>query len=101
STCSSRIDGGTTVLHKEFETPVASFVGKSAALVYGMGFAKNSTILLALITKGRLHNTPSHLEDVLRKAIAEGQPQIHRPWEKIIVGIYIIVDEISFAPALK
>lgn len=117
STCSSRVDGGTTILHKELETLIASFVGKPAAMVYGMGFATNSTTIPALIGKGGLiisdslnhssivagarasgskvavfqHNTPSHLEDVLRKAIAEGQPRTHRPWKKIIVvveGIY-------------
>lgn len=129
STCSSRVDGGTTVLHNELETLIASFVGKPAALVYGMGFATNSTTLPALIGKGGLiisdslnhssivagarasgskvavfqHNSPSHLEDVLRNAIAEGQPRTHRPWKKIIVvveGIYSMEGELCKLPEI-
>ncbi|GLJ15959.1 hypothetical protein SUGI_0263890 [Cryptomeria japonica] len=129
STCSSRVDGGTTVLHNELETLIASFVGKPAAMVYGMGFATNSTSIPALIGKGGLiisdslnhssivagarasgskvavfqHNTPSHLEDVLRTAIAEGQPRTHRPWKKIIVvveGIYSMEGELCKLPEI-
>lgn len=40
---------------------------------------------------------PSHLEQVLREAIAEGQPRTHRPWKKIIVvveGIYSMEGEL-------
>ncbi|XVF59957.1 hypothetical protein PTKIN_Ptkin08bG0003700 [Pterospermum kingtungense] len=117
STCSSRVDGGTTVLHNELEESVARFVGKPAAIVFGMGYVTNSAVLPALIGKGGLiisdslnhnsivngargtgatirvfqYNTPSHLEEVLREHIAEGQPRTHRPWKKIIViveGIY-------------
>eukprot|EP00250_Pteridium_aquilinum_P004103 c14339_g1_i1 orf=205-1662(+) len=123
STCSSRVDGGNTVLHEELENLIASFVGKPAAMVYGMGFATNSTTLPSLIGKGGLiisdalnhssivagargsgakvavfrHNTPEHLEEVLREAIAEGQPRTHRPWKKIIVvieGIYSMEGEL-------
>ena len=43
------ICAGTTSLHKELETLVARYVGKPAAMVYGMGFATNSTTLPALI----------------------------------------------------
>ncbi|KAH7440711.1 hypothetical protein KP509_03G007200 [Ceratopteris richardii] len=92
-------------------------------MVYGMGFATNSTTLPSLIGKGGLiisdalnhssivagvrasgakvavfrHNTPEHLEEVLREAIAEGQPRTHRPWKKIIVvveGIYSMEGEL-------
>lgn len=123
STCSSRVDGGNTVLHEELENLIARFVGKPAAMVYGMGFATNSTTLPSLIGKGGLiisdalnhssivagarasgakvavfsHNTPEHLEEVLREAIAEGQPRTHRPWKKIIVvieGIYSMEGEL-------
>jgi len=123
STCSSRVSGGTTSLHKELETLVARYVGKPAAMVYGMGFATNSTTLPALIGQGGLivsdslnhssivsgargsgakvkvfqHNIPSHLEQVLREAIAEGQARTHRPWKKIIViveGIYSMEGEL-------
>lgn len=123
STCSSRVDGGNTVLHEELENLIARFVGKPAAMVYGMGFATNSTTLPSLIGRGGLiisdalnhssivagargsgakvavfsHNTPEHLEEVLREAIAEGQPRTHRPWKKIIVvieGIYSMEGEL-------
>lgn len=123
STCTSRVDGGNTLLHEELETSIARFVGKPAAMVYGMGFATNSTTLPSLIGKGGLiisdalnhssivtgarasgakvavftHNIPQHLEEVLREAIAEGQPRTHRPWKKIIVvieGIYSMEGEL-------
>ena len=29
------------------------------------------------------HNTPAHLEALLRAAIAEGQPRTGRPWKKV------------------
>ncbi|KAG7021374.1 Long chain base biosynthesis protein 2a, partial [Cucurbita argyrosperma subsp. argyrosperma] len=54
STCSARADGGTTSLHEELEVCVANFVGKPAALVFGMGYATNSAILPVLIGKGGL-----------------------------------------------
>ncbi|KAK9037187.1 hypothetical protein V6N11_022108 [Hibiscus sabdariffa] len=117
STCSSRVDGGTTLLHNELEECVARFVRKPAAIVFGMGYVTNSAILPVLIGKGGLivsdslnhnsaingargsgaiirvfqHNSPDHLEEVLREQIAEGQPRTHRPWKKILViveGIY-------------
>ncbi|KAL9250606.1 Long chain base biosynthesis protein 2a-like protein [Drosera capensis] len=116
STCSSRVDGGTTALHTELEECVANFVGKPAALVFGMGYVTNSAIIPVLIGKVRKggliisdslnhssivngargsgasiavfqHNTPSNLEKVLREHIADGQPRTHRPWKKIIVVV--------------
>lgn len=42
-------------------------------------------------------SAPEHLEEVLREAIAEGQPRTHRPWKKIIVvieGIYSMEGEL-------
>ncbi|KAH8965070.1 hypothetical protein BDL97_04G099700 [Sphagnum fallax] len=123
STCASQINGGYTVLHEELEQIIAKFVGKPAAMVYGMGFATNSTTIPVLVGKGGLiisdalnhssivagsrgstakvavfqHNTPSHLEQVLREAISEGQPRTHRAWKKIIVvveGIYSMEGEL-------
>ncbi|GMH23463.1 hypothetical protein Nepgr_025306 [Nepenthes gracilis] len=127
STSSARADGGTTALHKELEEYVANFVGKPAAIVFGMGYVTNSAIIPVLIGKGGLiisdslnhssiingargsgatirvfqHNTPSHLENVLREQIAEGQPRTHRPWKKIIVvveGIYSMEGELCKLP---
>ncbi|KAK7395971.1 hypothetical protein VNO78_16619 [Psophocarpus tetragonolobus] len=46
---------------------------------------------------------PSHLEEVLREQIAEGQPRTHRPWKKIIViveGIYSMEGEICKLPEI-
>ncbi|PHU15590.1 Long chain base biosynthesis protein 2a [Capsicum chinense] len=129
STCSTRVDGGTTTLHSELEERVANFVGKPAAIVFGMGYVTNSAILPVLIGKGGLiisdslnhnsivngargsgatirvfqHNTPSHLENVLREHIAEGQPRTHRPWKKIIVvveGIYSMEGELCQLPEI-
>jgi serine palmitoyltransferase len=112
------------VVHEELEREVASFVGKPAALVFGMGFATNSLTLPVLMRgKGTLvisdalnhssivagvrgssakvkvfrHNQPEHLERVLRAAIAEGQPRTHRPWAKILIvveGIYSMEGEV-------
>ncbi|KAL5724459.1 serine C-palmitoyltransferase [Ranunculus cassubicifolius] len=129
STCSTRVDGGTTVLHTELEECVARFVGKPASIVLGMGYASNSAILPVLIGKGGLivsdslnhnsivngargsgatvrvfqHNTPSHLEEVLREQISEGQPRTRRPWKKIIVvveGIYSMEGELCKLPEI-
>ncbi|CAM6116275.1 unnamed protein product [Calypogeia fissa] len=123
STCASRVDGGTTAVHEELEKMIASYVGKPAAITFGMGFATNSTTLPALVGKGCLiisdslnhssivagargsgakvsvfqHNIPEHLEQVLRQAIADGQPRTHRPWKKILViveGIYSMEGEL-------
>jgi serine palmitoyltransferase len=114
-------------VHAELEECVTRFVGKPAAVVFGMGYATNSAIIPVLIGKGGLiisdslnhssivngargsgatirvfqHNTPSHLERVLREQIAEGQPRTHRPWKKIIVvveGIYSMEGEICHLP---
>ncbi|XP_009404745.2 long chain base biosynthesis protein 2a [Musa acuminata AAA Group] len=129
STCSVRVDGGTTNLHTELEELVARFVGKPAAILFGMGYVTNSAIIPALVGKGGLiisdslnhnsivngargsgasvrvfqHNSPSHLEEVLREQIAEGQPRTHRPWKKIIViveGIYSMEGELCNLPEI-
>ncbi|KAJ3678238.1 hypothetical protein LUZ60_002041 [Juncus effusus] len=129
STCSSRVDGGTTKLHNELEDLVAKYVGKESAILFGMGYVTNSAIIPALINKGGLiisdslnhnsivngargsgatvrvfqHNNPSHLEEVLREQIAHGQPRTHRPWKKIIViieGIYSMEGELCKLPEI-
>ncbi len=41
-------------MHLELEKQVAEFVGKEAALTFGMGFATNSVILPALVGRGCL-----------------------------------------------
>jgi serine palmitoyltransferase len=42
---------GTNVLHLELEELIAKFVGKPAAMVYGMGFATNSSTIPVLVGK--------------------------------------------------
>uniref|UniRef100_M4DSS4 Aminotransferase class I/classII large domain-containing protein n=1 Tax=Brassica campestris TaxID=3711 RepID=M4DSS4_BRACM len=128
STCSSRVDAGTTSVHVELEECVAKYVGKHSAIVFGMGYATNSFIIPVLIGKGGLiisdslnhssiingargsganirifqHNKPSHLERILRE-IAERQTKTHKPWKKIIViveGIYSMEGEICKLPEI-
>lgn len=46
---------------------------------------------------------PSHLEEVLREQIAEGQRRTHRPWKKIMViveGIYSMEGELCKLPEI-
>jgi serine palmitoyltransferase len=121
--CSSRSSIGTTEVHLELENCIARYVGKEAAIIFGMGFATNSMVLPALMDKGCLiisdelnhssivngargsgakikvfkHNNSKHLEQILRTSIAEGQPRSHRPWNKILVvveGLYSMEGEI-------
>eukprot|EP00744_Colponema_vietnamica_P009532 GILI01013542.1.p1 GENE.GILI01013542.1~~GILI01013542.1.p1 ORF type:complete len:509 (+),score=140.29 GILI01013542.1:58-1527(+) len=123
ATCSPAMESGTTRAHAELEKVVADFVGKPAAMLYGMGFSTNSTTLPALAGKGTLlisdslnhtsivvgartsgaktkvfrHNDMKHLEDLIREAIAYGQPRTRRPWKKIVIvveGIYSMEGEI-------
>lgn len=42
---------GTTSLHEELEKCVANFVGKPAAIVFGMGYVTNSAVLPVLMGK--------------------------------------------------
>ncbi|KAK9072356.1 hypothetical protein SSX86_008790 [Deinandra increscens subsp. villosa] len=60
STCSARVDGGTTALHSELEEVVADFVRKPAAFVTGMGFVTNSAIIPVLIGKAYVYLDEAH-----------------------------------------
>jgi len=113
---------GTTSVHVELEKAVARFVGKEAAMVFGMGFGTNATAIPALIGKGGLilsdannhasivagarssgarikafkHNNVKHLEKCIRSAIVNGQDRTHRPYTKILIiceGIYSMEGE--------
>ena len=58
-------------------------------------------VLFILFLLGYLPTEPSHLEEVLREQIAEGQPRTHRPWKKIMVvveGIYSMEGELCKLP---
>ena len=122
STCSTRMSIGTSAVHEECEAVIARYIGKEAAMVFGMGYGTNSTVLPALMGKECLlvsdstnhssiavgargsgatikvfrHNDVHHLEQVIRRAILDGQPRSHRPWRKIMVmveGIYSMEGE--------
>ncbi|XP_078351142.1 serine palmitoyltransferase 2-like isoform X2 [Oculina patagonica] len=125
--CSSRHEYGSLHLHDELETLVARFVGKPAAIAFGMGFATNSTNIPTLVGKGDLivsdklnhrslvlgarlsgakikvfkHNDMKSLENILRESVAQGQPRTHRPWGKILIiveGIYSMEGSIVRLP---
>ena len=117
TTCSSRMEAGTSEVHTHLEAFVANYLGKPAALCWGMGFATNTTVLPSLVGKGCLvvsdqlnhrsiasgvklsgakvkvflHNDMIQLEKILRDSIIQGQPRTGRPWKKILIvveGIY-------------
>ena len=119
---SSRLEFGTTSLHRQVENIVASFVGKEDAMVLNMGFNTNATIIPTLTARGDLivsdelnhtsivngarasgaairtfrHNDATNLELILREAIVYGQPRTRRPWNRILVvveGIYSMEGE--------
>ena len=49
------------------------------------------------------HNDVDHLESVLWKAIAEGQPRTRRPWKKILIvveGVYSMEGEAANLAAI-
>jgi serine palmitoyltransferase len=129
STCGARLEGGTSELHVTAEALIASFLGQEDALISSMGFATNSTIIPALVSKGCLvisdecnhtsirfgarlsganlrifkHNNMESLESLLREAISQGQPKTHRPWKKVLViveGLYSMEGTIVNLPRI-
>lgn len=54
SSCSSRMECGDTPVHHELEATVAEFLEKPAALIVGMGFATNSTLIPVRSSAGTL-----------------------------------------------
>lgn len=115
--CGTRAEVGTLDIHHDVERLVARFMGTEDATVVSMGFATNSTVLPAIVSKGCLiisdelnhasirfgarmsgamvrsfkHNNMEDLESLLRECISQGQPRTHRPWKKILViveGLY-------------
>ncbi|KAH0793366.1 aminotransferase, classes I and II family protein [Histomonas meleagridis] len=122
STCSTLVDFGMTTVHRDLEKTTAEFLGTEDAICYGMGWATNATTIAVLVGKGDLvisdalnhnsiitgvrssgatvrifrHNEMDHLEKTLRRAIIQGQPRTHRPWNRILViveGIYSMEGE--------
>ncbi|KAJ7379980.1 Serine palmitoyltransferase 2 [Desmophyllum pertusum] len=127
--CSSRHEYGTLDIHNELESVVAKFVRKPAAMVFGMGFATNSSNIPTLVGKGDLiisdelnhtslilgarlsgakikvfqHNDMKSLEKILRESVVQGQPRTHRAWKKILIiveGVYSMEGSLSRLPAV-
>ena len=92
SSCSSRMECGDTPVHHELEATVAEFLDKPAALIVGMGFATNSTLIPVLVDpcgngKGVLIvsdalNHSSIVEGV-RGSGARVQPFVHNNMEHL------------------
>ncbi|KAH9000907.1 serine palmitoyltransferase 2 [Lactarius hatsudake] len=129
STCGARLEGGSSELHVTGEALVASFLGQEDALISSMGFATNSTIIPALLSRGSLlisdeynhasirfgarlsganvrtfkHNNMKSLESLLREVISQGQPKTHRPWKTILLvveGLYSMEGTLVDLPAI-
>mmetsp|Transcript_53369 Transcript_53369/g.141457 ORF Transcript_53369/g.141457 Transcript_53369/m.141457 type:complete len:134 (-) Transcript_53369:1467-1868(-) len=54
SSVASGTEVGRTAVVRELEQRIAAFVGKPDAIVFGMGFATNSTTIPCLVGKGAL-----------------------------------------------
>lgn len=129
SACGSRLEGGSLDLHQQAEALIARFIGMEDALISSMGFATNSTIIPALVSKGCLvisdefnhasirfgvrlsgatvrtfkHNDMKSLEVLLREVISQGQPKTHRPWKKILLiveGLYSMEGSLVDLPTI-
>eukprot|EP00818_Percolomonas_sp_WS_P003646 CAMPEP_0117441460 /NCGR_PEP_ID=MMETSP0759-20121206/3647_1 /TAXON_ID=63605 /ORGANISM="Percolomonas cosmopolitus, Strain WS" /LENGTH=454 /DNA_ID=CAMNT_0005233317 /DNA_START=270 /DNA_END=1634 /DNA_ORIENTATION=- len=125
--CSPTLEFGYSTIHRKLEQRIARFVDKDDALIFGMGFATNSTVIPALVGPGCLimsdslnhasiitgvrasgasisvfkHNDMKHLEQLIRFNISNGQPRTHRKWKKILVifeGIYSMEGEMCPLP---
>ncbi|XP_047995208.1 serine palmitoyltransferase 2-like [Leguminivora glycinivorella] len=119
---SSRAELGTTPLHVEFEHELADFLGVEAAMVVGNGFSANTLTLPGLLSPNTLvlsdakihasqrlglrvarssvrvfqHNDMRHLEELARRARAEGC------WDNIVVmmeGVYSMEGSVGSLPA--
>jgi len=124
STTNSLGNTGRTEIHQELEELVAEFFGVDDSMVFGMGWATNSTAIPSLVGKGSLilsdslnhnsivagcrssgakirvfqHNNVKDLERQILKALGDGQPRTHLRWKKILIiveGIYSMEGETS------
>ncbi|TFY53039.1 hypothetical protein EVJ58_g9670 [Rhodofomes roseus] len=129
SSCGTRLEGGSLDLHEQAEALVAKFVGQEDSMICSMGFATNSTVIPALVSKGSLvisdefnhasirfgvrvsganvrtfkHNNMKSLENLLREVISQGQPKTHRPWKKILViveGLFSMEGTLANLPVI-
>lgn len=115
-------------MHNELETLTAQFVGVEDAIVFGMGFATNSLNLPSLLSPGCLvisdeknhasiilglrlsgatikvfkHNNVKSMDQVIEKAIVNGQPN-GKPWKKILIileGVFSMEGSIVKLPEI-
>uniref|UniRef100_M1BIA8 Serine palmitoyltransferase long chain base subunit n=1 Tax=Solanum tuberosum TaxID=4113 RepID=M1BIA8_SOLTU len=93
STCSTRVDGGTTTIHTELEEHVAKFVGKPAAIVFGMGYVTNSAVLPVLIGEGGLIISDSLNHNSIVNG-ARGSGATIRVFQHNMEGIYSMEGEL-------
>ncbi|KAF7489675.1 Serine palmitoyltransferase 2 [Sarcoptes scabiei] len=127
--CSSRNELGHSKLTDNLEKLMARFLGVEDCVVFGMGFATNSTNIQCFVNQNCLilsdehnhaslilgcrlsgattkifkHNDMEDLEMKIRRYIIEGQPKTGESWAKIIVvveGIYSMEGTIVDLPKL-
>ncbi|XP_074599854.1 serine palmitoyltransferase 2-like [Brevipalpus obovatus] len=125
----TRHEYGTLDIHNELEKLMAQFLSMEDCVVFGMGFATNTTNIPTLAGKGCLlisdelnhaslilgcrlagssikvfkHNNARDLERKLVEALADGQPRTRKPWKKIIIvveGVYSMEGSIVNLPEI-
>uniref|UniRef100_F1KUP3 serine C-palmitoyltransferase n=1 Tax=Ascaris suum TaxID=6253 RepID=F1KUP3_ASCSU len=129
SVCTTVHERGFSKSQRELEKLVARFLGVEEAICFSMGFATNSMNLPCLADKNSLivsdqynhaslilgcrmsgatikvfrHNDMRCLENILRDAIAYGNPLTRRPYRKILIvveGIYSMEGSICNLPEI-
>ena len=125
----TRLGVGQLDLQVQTERLVASYLKQEDVMLVSMGYATNSTTILAIASPGTLvisdelnhtslragvrlsgamvrtykHGSLERLEELLRESISQGQPRTHRPWKKIVVmveGLFSMEGTIVNLPAL-
>ena len=73
-TCRSDYNSGTSSLHLDLEKEVATFLGKEDAIVMGMGFATNSTLIPSVVcdASGSAKGVLILSDELNHKSIVEG-----------------------------
>jgi serine palmitoyltransferase len=92
SACSTRHEYGTLNIQVELEMLVARFIGKEAAMVFGMGFATNSTNLPTLVDRKCLivSDELNHSSLVLGARLSEAKIKVFKHNGNVRLRIIII-----------
>ncbi|CAK8698203.1 unnamed protein product [Clavelina lepadiformis] len=127
--CSSRQEIGNQDIHMKLEQTMADYLDVEACIIFGMGYATNSTNIPCLVDKSCLilsdglnhaslvlgcrlsgatirvfkHNDMEDLERKLSDGVVYGQPRTHRPWKKILIiveGVYSMEGSIVNLPGV-